>query len=180
MHARDDDVERREQVEVLVEAAVLEDVDLDAGEDAERRELLVELGDDVELLAQPVGVEAVRHAHLGRVVREREVLVAELGRLARHRLDRRAAVGPVGVQVEVPTERGADRRAGPGVGRGLGLEPGEVLGHLSCQRLLDHAGGAVADAGQVLQAALGRRGRAARFSGRSRTASAARRNASSL
>ena len=47
---------------LLVERAVLEDVDLDAGEDAERRELLVELGDDVELLAEPVGVEAVRDA----------------------------------------------------------------------------------------------------------------------
>ena len=34
-----DDVEPLEQVVVLVERAVLEDVDLDAGEDAERRQL---------------------------------------------------------------------------------------------------------------------------------------------
>ena len=43
VHAGDDDVELGEQVVVLVEAAVVEDVDLDAGEDAERRELLVEV-----------------------------------------------------------------------------------------------------------------------------------------
>ena len=47
-----------EQLRLLVERAVVEDVDLDAGEDAERRELLVELGDDVELLAQPLGRQA--------------------------------------------------------------------------------------------------------------------------
>ena len=55
VHARDDDVELREQLVVLVEGAVLEDVDLDAGEDAERRELLVERVDQVELLAQALG-----------------------------------------------------------------------------------------------------------------------------
>ena len=59
VHARDDDVDAREQLLELVERAVVEDVDLDAGEDAERRELLVQLGDDVELLAQPVGRQAV-------------------------------------------------------------------------------------------------------------------------
>ena len=58
VHARDDDVELGEQLVVLVERAVVEDVDLDAGEDAERRELLVELVDDVELLAQPLGGRA--------------------------------------------------------------------------------------------------------------------------
>ena len=42
VHARDHDVDAREQLLVLVERAVVEDVDLDAGEDAERRELLVE------------------------------------------------------------------------------------------------------------------------------------------
>ena len=39
-----DDVELGQQRGVLVERAVLEDVDLDAGEDPERRQLLVELG----------------------------------------------------------------------------------------------------------------------------------------
>ena len=38
----------------MVERAVLEDVDLDAGEDPERRQLLVERGDVVELLLEPL------------------------------------------------------------------------------------------------------------------------------
>ena len=50
--AGDDDVESAEHVVVVVERAVLEDVDLDAGEDAERRQLLVELGDVGQLLLQ--------------------------------------------------------------------------------------------------------------------------------
>ena len=56
--ARDDDVELGEQLVLLVEGAVLEDVDLDAAEDAQRRQLLVEPVDEVELLAQPVGARA--------------------------------------------------------------------------------------------------------------------------
>ena len=43
MHARHHDVELRKQVRLLIERAVVEDVDLDAGQDAKRRELLVEL-----------------------------------------------------------------------------------------------------------------------------------------
>ena len=58
------------------------------------------------------------------MVGEREVLVAELDGLAGHRLDRRAAVGPVGVQVEVAAERGPDLAAGAGVGRGLAPRAG--------------------------------------------------------
>ncbi|WP_231984925.1 PHP domain-containing protein, partial [Mycobacterium sp. E796] len=50
----------REQFGFLVQAAVLEDVDLDPGEDAHRRELLAQPVDDVELLAQPLGRQPVR------------------------------------------------------------------------------------------------------------------------
>ena len=64
MHARHDHVELGEEVFVLVEAAVVEDVDLDAGEDAERRELLVEPGDHFELGLQPLRLEAVRDRQL--------------------------------------------------------------------------------------------------------------------
>ena len=55
MDAGDDDVEPAEQLVGLVEAAVDVDVALDAGEDPERRQLLVEPGDDVELPLQPLG-----------------------------------------------------------------------------------------------------------------------------
>ena len=51
-------VDARQHVVGVVERAVLEDVDLDAGEDPERRELLVELGDHVELLEQPLARQA--------------------------------------------------------------------------------------------------------------------------
>ena len=44
MHRRDHDVERLQQVLVLVERAVLVDVDLDAGQDAERGQPLVDVG----------------------------------------------------------------------------------------------------------------------------------------
>ena len=47
VHARDDDVEPAEQVFALVKRAVLEDVDLDPGQDAKRGQLGVELGDQV-------------------------------------------------------------------------------------------------------------------------------------
>ena len=57
--AGDDDVEAGEHVVAVVEQAVLEDVDLDAGEDAERREPLVEHGDVGQLLLQPLPAEAV-------------------------------------------------------------------------------------------------------------------------
>ena len=43
-----------EQVRLLVERTVLEDVDLDAGQDAKRREPFVDIAHDVELLAQPL------------------------------------------------------------------------------------------------------------------------------
>ena len=62
---------------------------------------------------QPAG-----HLEPGRVVGEHEVVVAELHRGERHLLDRRAAVGPVGVGVQVAAEQrpqllAAARRRGP-------------------------------------------------------------------
>ena len=110
--------------------------------------------DHLELRFQTFGLEPVRDRQLRRVIGEREVLVPELGRLARHLLDGGATVRPVGVRVEVAQERGVDRGAGPGVGRGLGFEPREVLGHLARERLLDHATGARPDPGQRSEATL--------------------------
>src|SRR3712207_9027830 len=80
----------------LVEAAVDVDVALDAGEDAERRQLLVERGDDVELLLQPRGGEAVGDGQPRRVVGQRHVLVAERDRGRGHLADRRSEERRVG------------------------------------------------------------------------------------
>jgi len=92
------------------------------------------------------------------VIGERHVVVAEVGRLAGHLLDAGAAVGPVGVQVEVALEEAADLGARTLVGRGLGLEAREVLGHDPLERLLDHLPGARADARDRLEgAAVGQR-----------------------
>ena len=59
MHAGHHDVEPLEQFGLLVERPVLEDVDLDTGEDAHRRDGVTELVDHVELLAQPFGRQPV-------------------------------------------------------------------------------------------------------------------------
>ena len=51
VHAGDDDIELGQDVVRMVERPVLEDVDLAAGQDAERREILVDARHDFELLA---------------------------------------------------------------------------------------------------------------------------------
>ena len=51
-----DDVEPGQQVVVEVERAVLEDVDLHPGQDAERRQLLVEPAELDELRLEPLAV----------------------------------------------------------------------------------------------------------------------------
>ena len=76
------DVEPGQQLLLLVESPVLQDVDLDAGEDPERGQLLVESGHDVELLAQSLGIEPVGHGEPGAVVGEGPVLVSEGSRAA--------------------------------------------------------------------------------------------------
>jgi hypothetical protein len=65
VHAGDDDVEPAEQLLGLVEGAVGVDVALDAGEDPERGELLVERGDLVELALQPGRAQPVGHREPG-------------------------------------------------------------------------------------------------------------------
>ena len=71
---RGDRVEREQQVRRSdrdhdeQERRATEDVDVDRAEDPERRQPLVEPGDLVELLAQPVGRQAVGDGQPGRVV----------------------------------------------------------------------------------------------------------------
>ena len=47
---------RASMLVVVIERTVVEDVDLDAGQDPERCELLVQRGDDVELLEQSLAL----------------------------------------------------------------------------------------------------------------------------
>ncbi len=153
--AGDDDVELRQDLVVVVERAVLEDVDLDAGEDAERRHLLVEDGDVGELLLQPLPAQPVGDRQPGRVIGEHHVFVAETSRGARHRLDGRAAVAPPAVHVAVAAQRGAV--AGTVVGHldlGLGLDLVDVA-RVAMQGLGDQSGRRIADPLEVGQRAGG-------------------------
>ena len=156
MHARDDDVDLRQQLGFLVEPAVLEDVDLDAREDAHRLvgrgELVVQLRDDVELLAQTLGRESVRDLQAGRVVGEREVVVPDVADALGHGADRVAAVGPVGVHVQVAAQRAPDRiaRIGAGLDRVL-FERREVRGRPPRERLRDDGRGLLADVLEIAQ-----------------------------
>jgi hypothetical protein len=100
------------------------------------------------LLFQPLGRQAVGDGEPGGVVGERQVLVADGDRGLGHLPDRAAAVGPVGVRVQVALER---RAQGCGVvgqrGQlGVGLfERGEVGRDAAAVRLEDDGGGLVAD-----------------------------------
>ena len=75
----------------LVQAAVLEDVHLDARAAGGRSPLPcgVDSLDDVELLRQPFGAESVRDLEVRRMVGQRQVLAAQQPGRVRHRLDRR-------------------------------------------------------------------------------------------
>ena len=64
--------------------------------------------DHVELPGQPGGAEPVGDLQPGRVVGERHVLVADLHGGHHHLLDRRAAVGPVRVRVQVAAQPRAE------------------------------------------------------------------------
>src|SRR5205085_839410 len=88
------------------ECAVLEDVDLDPGQDPERREVVVQRGDDVELPQKSLARKTVRDREPGGVVGERHVPVAECPRRSSHDVDLRAAVAPQRVDVEVAPESG--------------------------------------------------------------------------
>ena len=84
------------------------------------------------------------------MVGEREVLVPEVARLAGHRRDRVAAVGPVGVRVQIALELRAQRLARVGAGLGhVAQQLLEVLRRLAAQRFGDHRRGLLADAGNV-------------------------------
>ena len=145
VHAGHDHVEAGQHVVVVVERAVLEDVDLDAGEDAERRQALVQRGDFVELLVEALDAEAVGDREARRVVGHDQVLVPEVLRRPGHGLDRGAAVGPGGVAVAVAADGGPEVGADAGLHGDL-LELAQPVGDLPVECLADGPRGAVADA----------------------------------
>ena len=106
VHARLHPVELGEDVVGKVEPAVGKDVALDPAQDAERREQLVGRGDLLALAAHVVGREPAHGADGGRVVADRDVVVAAVAGRAAHLLDARPAVRPRRVAVQVAADLG--------------------------------------------------------------------------
>ena len=104
VHARLHPVELREDVVGKVEPPVGEDVALDPAQDAERRQQLVRGRDLLGLAADVVRGEPADGAHGGRVVADREVVVAALAGGAAHLLDARPPVRPRRVAVQVAAD----------------------------------------------------------------------------
>jgi hypothetical protein len=104
VHAGLHPVELGEHVVGQVEPPVGQDVALDPAQHAERRERLVGRRDLLALAADVVGGQAGHGADGGRVVADRDVVVAAVARGAAHLLDARAAVRPRRVAVEVAAD----------------------------------------------------------------------------
>ena len=153
MDARDDHVEPGKQFHVLVERPVLQDVDLDAGQDAKRRQFPVQRCDHFQLAAEPIGIEPTRDREAGTVIGEGEIVVPEADGCLGHLGDGAAAIGPVRVAVAVATQLGPEpggtrvERRGPDH-----LQFGQVAGRLSLNGLRDHVRGRFADVGDLPEA----------------------------
>ncbi len=155
MHAGDDDVETVEQAVLLVERAVLVDVDLYAGEDAKGCRPEVEPPHLLELLAQPFPGEASGHGKSRRVVGEGDILVTQRARRLGHLQDAAAAVRPVRVRVAVASKRRTQRRGVVGHGAAFGgFQPTQVDRGLAALRFDDRQRRDGADAGQLLERTL--------------------------
>ncbi len=85
-----------------VEAAVFEDVDLDTFENCETVQPLIQPINLATLPAQPRGIETVGHGDAAAVVGERDVFVAARPCRLGHGFDGSGAVGPVGMDMEIP------------------------------------------------------------------------------
>ena len=153
VHAGHHHVEPGEQVLALVQRAIVEDVDLDAGQDAERREFGIQPGDQGELGFQPLGGQPIGHREPGRVIGQRDPFVAQragrLGHLAR----RAAPVRPVRVGVAVAAQCRAHGRSRQRATL-LRQQPGQVVRLLARGRLRDDPGRGLADPVQRAQGAV--------------------------
>src|SRR4051794_16353398 len=147
------DVELRQHLVGVIECAVLEDVDLDTGEDAKGSHFLVEGGDIRQLLLETLLAQSVGDGQARRVIGQHHVLVTEVARGARHRLDRRAAVTPQAVEMAVAFQSGAVLRSVASQRHTcLGLDLVDVA-RVPVQRFGDESGSRIADPFQFCQGA---------------------------
>src|ERR1035441_4373449 len=106
-----DHVEVLQERTVVVEAPVGPDLGLDALEDPERLQLLVQLVYRLPLLPEPLFGEAIRYTDRERVVCYGDVLVSPLLRRPCHLVELVGAIAPRCVHLEVPHEiRSEERR----------------------------------------------------------------------
>ncbi len=102
VHAGDDDVHLRQHFVVQVESAVGQNVDLDAGEDADAAfHLLVHFANALDVFEGALLVEAVGHGQVLGVVGDGDVLVSAREAGLGHLADGVVAVGGGGVHVHV-------------------------------------------------------------------------------
>ncbi len=144
------DVQPGQQCRILIQRAVLEDVHLDPGQDAKRCESLAQLVDNVQLMRESLGGKAVGDGEPWGVVGQRAVLVAEGGRGGHHLFDRRGAVRPVRVAVQVAAQCGSYVASAEIVCIATQLD--QCIGFTPGPRLGDHGGGLGSDTGQGLPA----------------------------
>src|SRR6185503_8787836 len=88
----------------------------------------VEGGDDIELAKEAFPIESVGNGEAGRVVREDDVLVAEVARGAGHHVDVGTAIAPVRMKVAIALEQGAQIVTAADADGGLLFELGEIRG----------------------------------------------------
>ena len=106
MHAGNHNIHLHEDVIGKVKLAVSENVDLNAGEDANSADFLFCLSNVLDVLHGALVIESVGESQVLGVVRDGHVFVAMLFRGLRHLFDRVAAVGLHGVHVNVALKVG--------------------------------------------------------------------------
>ena len=90
-----------------IEAAILENIDLDAFEDREACAFAVDAVDLADLLADARRIEAVRHGRRGGCDRSAPCIGSPRLRGLGHGFDRRRAVGPIGMDMKVAANVGS-------------------------------------------------------------------------
>jgi len=112
-----------------IEAAVLEDIDLDPAKELDAAQFPADPLDFARLLAQPLGVKTVSNRQTPRMIGDRQILESCFGSFARHLFDGRTPVGVVGMGMQVPTKVAAFEKDGQAA-RSCGFDFSAILAQL--------------------------------------------------
>src|SRR4051812_32379716 len=100
MDGGDDEIQLRKNFVFKIERAVTQNVALDAGENPEAGESLVEILDRGHLRFQPIKIESVRLNRAAAVIRDAEILQTELLRRRRHFFERVMSIARISVAMK--------------------------------------------------------------------------------